>query len=84
MALEGRVNLIFQATTPRETTVTANTRYSVTRTQVVQMVGNNFPQTRTESIAFNAGQPGAFPGSANNVTCRANGDLERTILDSIK
>jgi hypothetical protein len=85
MTLEGRVNLIFQATTPRETTVTANTRYSMTRTNVTQMLGNPFPQTKTESVAFNAGQPGTFPGSGTStVTCRANGDLERTILDSIK
>lgn len=85
MTLEGRVNLIFQATTPRETTVTANTRYSMTRTNLTQMLGNPFPQTKTESVSFNAGQPGVFPGTGgNNVTCKANGDLERAILESIK
>lgn len=85
MVLEGRINLIFQAIAPRETTVTANTRYSITRTNVIQMLGNPFPQTKTESVSFNAGQPGVLQNTGgNNVICHANGELERAILELIK
>jgi hypothetical protein len=82
MALEGRVNLIFQSTGKGETTVTANTRYSISRTSSVAPIGG-YPRLSNDSVAFNGGQSGVIPNSSG-VTCYATGELERSILESIK
>lgn len=84
--LEGRVNLIFEETSPTTTRVTVNTRYVVTRTQVVQRAANNIPQTKTDTISFNSGSGASFPMTTQGqaAECVSTGVLEREILSAIK
>lgn len=86
MALEGRVNLVFEEVSPTQTRVTANTRYIVNRTRTVRNAANNIPQTLTDSISFNSGGQADFPGDGNgrNASCVANGALEREILGAVR
>lgn len=85
MALEGRVNLIFEEVSPTQTRVTANTRYVVNRSQVVRSAANNIPNSRTDTVSFNSGSAGAFPAMADGraAECAANGALEREVLSQI-
>lgn len=86
MKLEGRVNLIFQATGESETTITANTKYVLTRDQTAQVVPNGLVQSASDTISFNTGQTGSFPGNANGASleCVATGKLETAILSAIR
>ena len=86
MNLEGRVNLIFEETGPSTTRVTANTRYVVTRTQIVHGSGSPIPQTKTDTISFNSGAGASFPMSSQGqaAECVSTGALEREILSAIK
>ena len=86
MSVEGRVNLIFEESGANVTRVTANTRYVVTRTQVIQRAGNNIPQNLSDSISFNSGGGASFPVNTQGQTaeCVATGALEREILSAIK
>lgn len=86
MNLEGRVNLIFEETGPTTTRVTANTRYVVTRTQIVQSTANNIPQTKTDTVLFNSGAGASFPMNSlgQAAECVSTGALEREILSVIK
>jgi len=86
MNLEGRVNLIFEEISPTTTRVTANTRYVVTRTQVVKSAANNIPETKTDTISFNSGSGASFPmySKGQQVECVSTGALEREILSAIK
>ena len=85
MALDGRVNLVFEEIDSNKTRVTANTRYVVQRTQVIRNVGNGIPQTFTESITFNSGSGASYPASADGrfSECVAKGTLEVEILSAI-
>jgi hypothetical protein len=84
MALEGRVNLVFEEIAPSQTRVTANTRYVVTRTQTVTAAGNGMSHTSNANVTFNSGATGAFaPGPDGRFAeCVATGDLENDILSS--
>ncbi len=86
MNLEGRVNLIFEEVSPSATRVTANTRYVVTRTQIIQGANNNVPQTKIDTISFNSGAGASFPAAAQGqvAECVSTGTLEREILSAIK
>jgi hypothetical protein len=83
MALEGRVNLIFQSTGKNETTVTANARYSVARVSTIRSLTDGSQRVDNDTVAFNGGQSGVISNSSG-VTCYATGELERAILQSIK
>jgi hypothetical protein len=86
MALEGRVNLVYEDISPDATKVTANTRYVVTRQLAGREVTNNIPQSRTDTISFNSGGSASFPANtAGQATeCVSTGKLEREILSFIK
>ena len=86
MNLEGRVNVIFEETSPTTTRVTANTRYVVTRTQVVLAAAKNIPQTKSDTISFNSGSGASFPMNPKGqaTECVSTGALERQILSAIK
>ena len=86
MSLEGRVNLIFEEIGSNSTKVTANTRYVITRHITVRQVGNNFPQSRTDTISFNSGGSALFPANIDGqaTQCVSTGKLERDILSLIK
>lgn len=81
MDLEGRVNLIVEEIGPRQTRVTANTRYVATRRQ---QISNPQGQSAnlSHSMNFNSGGTGALSGSGSNtgLTCRANGQLEAELI----
>jgi len=85
MTLEGRVNLVFEETSSITTKVTANTRYSVTRSQDIRDV-NGASRTFTHTISFNSGSGASFPGSADGraTECVSTGALEREILAIIR
>ncbi len=87
MNLEGRVNLIFEEVSSTTTRITANTRYVVTRTQVVQALSNNIPQTKIDTISFNSGAGASFPMSTQAgqaAECVSTGALEQEILSAIQ
>lgn len=86
MSLEGRVNLIFEEVGPRSTRVTVNTRYVVTRIQIVRRVAENIPQTATDTISFNSGSGASFPANSQGqyAECVSTGALEREILSAIQ
>ncbi|MHA6829332.1 hypothetical protein ACQUJV_24405 [Ralstonia pseudosolanacearum] len=85
MALEGRVNLVFEEITPTQTRVTANTKYVVTRNLMISNVEGR-SQTMTHSVSFNTAGRASFPtGNDGQATaCAANGRLERDILANVK
>ena len=86
MSLDGRVNLVFEELSPKQTKVTANTRYVVQRQQTVRSAANNFPQSASDSISFNSGASSSFAANADGraTECVATGSLERGILSAIK
>ena len=86
MSLDGRVNLVFEELNPKQTKVTANTRYVVQRQQTVRSAANNFPQSASDSISFNSGASSSFAANADGraTECVATGSLEREILSAIK
>ena len=86
MSLEGRVNLIFEEAGATVTRVTANTRYVVTRTQVIRNAANNIPQNVTDSISFNSSSGASFPMNTQGLSaeCVSTGALEQEILSAIK
>ena len=86
MALEGRVNLVFEEVTPTQTRVTANTKYVVNRQRTVRNTANNFPQTLNDSLTLNSGGTAAFPSDQNGNTaeCSATGALEREVLAAVR
>lgn len=86
MALEGRVNLIFEEASASSTRVTASTRYVVTRTVTAQNVAHAGTQTKTDTITFTTGSGTSFPNTiaGQSSECVANGNLEREILSAIQ
>jgi hypothetical protein len=85
LSLDGRVNLIFEDVTPASTRVTANVRYTVTRTLSIRPLGVSYPQTVTHTIGFNSGGGDAFPATfdGNAIRCVPTGKLEQHILSLI-
>ena len=86
MSLEGRVNLIFEEVDANTTRVTANTRYVVTRTQIVRAAGGGFPQNSNNSISFNSGGSAPFPANQRGefAECTARGVLEQEVLSAVQ
>jgi hypothetical protein len=86
MSLEGRINLVFEETAVNQSKITANTRYVITRLMTVQKAGENFPQSRTDTITFDFGGRASFPttGDGQATECVSTGKLEEEILAFIK
>jgi hypothetical protein len=82
VSLEGRINLVFEEVSPRQTKVTANTRYIVQRQVAVTAMANNITQSNVDSISFNTGNSGLFAPNKNGqiLECVATGALEQEIL----
>lgn len=81
LELEGRVNLIVEQVTPKQTRLTASTRYIVARhLELSNPQGQNAANNST--INFNTGGSGTFPGgqSTQPTTCKANGTLEAELI----
>ena len=82
ISLEGRVNLIFEATGPDKTRVTTATRYVLTRKiSMSNMVGQH-----TDTASFNGNEKGQFPqlGTNQATECVATGELEKSVLSVIR
>lgn len=79
MALEGRINLVFESLGPTSTRVTANTKYVLSKTVDIS---NPMGQSAhlNDSISFTSGNGSTFPGRAA-LECRATGTLEKSVLD---
>lgn len=85
MALEGRVNLIFEDVGATQTRVTANTKYVVSRQRTFTFAANGQTQSNSDSISFNSGSSATFAGASNQaLECTSTGALEREILDAVK
>lgn len=85
MALEGRVNLVFEEVGADQTRVTANTRYVVQRTRTVRGAANNVSQSFNDSVTFNSGSSATFAGGESQAAeCAATGALEREILAAFR
>lgn len=86
MSLEGRVNLIFEEVDASTTRVTANTRYVVTRAQIVRAAAGGFPQNSNDSISFNSGTSAPFPANQRGefAECAARGVLEQEVLGAVQ
>lgn len=89
MSLEGRINLIFEATTKNQTRITANTRYVVIKDIQLFSPGrsiagmNGSTVNFHDSISFNSGNE-AVKFTGNSPTeCKATGALEKEILELI-
>jgi hypothetical protein len=85
MAIEGRINLIFEEDGPSSTKVTANVRYTVTRSGVQQAIGNPTSQPFSDVIGFNSKGGDVFtPSSSGSMRCVSTGKLETDILSLIQ
>lgn len=84
MALDGRVNLIFEELSPSQTRVTANTRYIVSR-QTSALNANGASTSFADTISFNSGTSASFPSNRKGVSveCTPTGKLESDILSSV-
>ncbi|MES2070925.1 MAG: hypothetical protein V4488_11300 [Pseudomonadota bacterium] len=85
MALEGRINLVFEEISPNKTKITANTRYVINRTQFATAAGTNQSRTLNDSISFNGRSSAAFPPASDGraTECTSTGQLEKEILSVI-
>ena len=80
MALEGRMNLIFESLGKSQTRVTANTKYVLTR-DVQAIDGANVFKLPSDVIGFNTGGAAVFPTTDQNgresgqpaIECRPTG-----------
>jgi hypothetical protein len=81
MALEARMNLVFEELTPTSTRVTATTRYMVTRTMHVTDA-NNKSNTYTDTISFSSGAGASFPAHKDGraTECVPTGLFETEVL----
>ncbi len=85
LALEGRINLIFEVLGPKSTRVTASTHYIVSKSVTFQQFGANLPpQTTSDSISFNSGGSATFAGKAPATQCIPTGRLEEEILAAVQ
>ena len=88
MALDGRINLIFEEIGPNQTRITANTKYVVTKAIVARNAANNIPQSISDTISFNTKGRATFPSRGNTTVaateCVSTGYLEQEILSAIK
>jgi hypothetical protein len=84
MDLDGRINLVLEATAPQKTTATVNTRYVVKRDQEVRAADGR-RQSGSHTISFNGGGVGTFPSDNDQSSqCRSTGILESEILELIR
>lgn len=82
MALEGRINLVFEEVSPNETRVTANTRYVVTRSQTFRTPDGR-SGSASDTATFNTGGTGTMGSAENSINCRATGALEAQLLSTL-
>jgi len=84
MDLDGRVNLIFEEIDGQTTKVTANAKYVVKRDVTIRDgLGNS--RSASDSTSFNGNGSGTLQQTRalEGAECRANGNLERDILQTI-
>lgn len=79
VSLEGRMNLIVEEIAPRQSSISANTRYALTRQQTIRDI-NNRSQTGSENISFNTGGVALI---GRNSQCLPTGELEKAVLELI-
>lgn len=84
MAIDGRMNLVFEQMTPTRTRVTANVRYIITRSGQIRDVNGN-ARSDSHSISFNSGSGASFPAAQDGraTKCVATGKFERQVLSLI-
>ena len=79
MDLEGRMNIVLEAIARDRTRITVNTRYILAKNRSFWPDNPTFASTANESMSFNTGGNGQFPGSGTR--CYANGAFESEILE---
>jgi hypothetical protein len=86
MALDGRVNVLFQKETDTTTRATVTSRYLVRRSMVGRELGSGrLLAQHADNIAFNSNGGAEFTGETGTgkLTCKATGALEQDILRAI-
>lgn len=87
VSLSGKFNILTTSLSEHSSRVKVTTRYvpQVSQTVSNYQVDSNFrraaPVTSTDSFSFNTGQEAHVPGA--QTVCRANGQLERGLLDGV-
>jgi hypothetical protein len=82
MQLDGRMNIIVQELASKNTQLTINTRYIVSRRMTTTDSSGGLTSNTNDSATFNYGQDGTFPSLADSssLVCRSTGALERQII----
>ena len=83
MTLEGRATIILQRLTEKTTSVSLNTRYTLTRSITATGI-NDRTRFRKVDTTFNMGESTTLPGSPDPLQCVPTGQLERDILNLVK
>jgi hypothetical protein len=87
MALESRINLIFEEPQPGRTVITVNTRYVLNRDLEAMQIGGPPHHQVRHTVNFNSNEAGHFPSTqdgGDGLVCKATGGLEESILTLIK
>jgi hypothetical protein len=79
MKLEGRINILVQEEEPNRTRVSSNVRYLVTKNMNIWSQTNNWKDSFSDTISFDTGGSGRFPGSAGTI-CQPNHKMEEDAL----
>jgi hypothetical protein len=83
VALEARINLLLQPSGRQNTQASVNVRYEVTRTVHIANATQKYYEPVSDAISFTSRSMAAFPGLGRSTECRANGALEREVLDAL-
>lgn len=81
MNLEGRINIIVQEVSDKQSLVSVNTKYVLTKELFVSNTQNQ-SQHLNDSISFNTNGSSTFPNGGT--TCYATGKLEDEMLEIVK
>jgi hypothetical protein len=80
MRLEGRVNIVVEELSPRQTRVSANARYIATRNVRVVNMGAGAAHTSEATASFNTGGSAPFSSAPGSLQCATNGRMESELV----
>lgn len=82
MALDGRINLVFEDAVAGQTRVTATAKYVLTKS--LRVPARNY--SASDTISFNSGGAATFPSAddAQGTRCVATGVLEKEVLRTVQ
>ena len=84
ISLDGRINVVLEATDQAKTRVTVNVRYTLEKDVTIQDAAHqHLPQTLSDHVAFNSGQTGSFSMGNGQPRCVPTGALEALVLKAL-